>query len=278
MPGDVERAAAHAALVAAAVDLLRDLDAGVAAANIQRADALRAVELVRREREHVDVVLLDIDRNLADSLDSIGVEENALLVAELADLGDGLDDADLVVRVHNRHEDGLVGAFANDGVLQLVERDKAVGLGSEIGDAVALFLQLLAGIEDCLVLGGLGDDVVAALAVHLRDALDGEIIGLGSAGGEDDLLGGGADQLGNLFAGLFHALLGLPSKGVVAAGSVAELHAEVGHHRFEHAGVQRRGGVVVHVDRQVHALGQGGRRLGDDQTVAAQIIAHVLTP
>jgi hypothetical protein len=50
------------------------------------------------------------------------------------------------------------------------------------------------------VLGDLGDDVVAALAVHLGDALDGQVVALGGAGGEDDLLGGGADQLGNLLA------------------------------------------------------------------------------
>jgi hypothetical protein len=51
------------------------------------------------------------------------------------------------------------------------------------------------------VLGDLGDDVVAALAVHLGDALDGEVVGFGGAGGEDDLLGGAADELGDLLAG-----------------------------------------------------------------------------
>jgi hypothetical protein len=79
-----------------------------------------------------------------------------------------------------------------------------------------------------LVLGDLGDDVVAALAVHLGDALDGQVVALGGAGGEDDLLGGGADQPRNLLARRFHGLLRLPSKGVVAAGRVAKLGGEVG--------------------------------------------------
>ena len=91
-----------------------------------------------------------------------------------------------------RDEDGLVGAFGDDGALELVEVDEAVGLHGQIGDVVALLLELLAGVEDGLVLGDLGDDVVAALAVHLGDALDGEVVGLGGAGGEDDLLGGGS--------------------------------------------------------------------------------------
>ncbi len=84
--GDVEGAAAHAALVAAAVDLLGDLDARVAAADVERADALGAVDLVAGEREDVDVVRLHVDGDLADGLDGVGVEEDALLVAELADL------------------------------------------------------------------------------------------------------------------------------------------------------------------------------------------------
>ena len=35
-------------------------------------------------------------------------------VAELADLGDGLDDANFVGGVHDADEDGLVGAFEDD--------------------------------------------------------------------------------------------------------------------------------------------------------------------
>src|SRR6202011_5735145 len=92
--GDVEGARAHAALVPAAVDLLGDLDAGVAAADVESADTLRAIDLVAGEGEDVDVVLLDVDRDLADGLDCVGVEKDALLVAELADLGDRLDDTD----------------------------------------------------------------------------------------------------------------------------------------------------------------------------------------
>ena len=105
----------------------------------------------------------------------------------------------------------------------------------QVGDAEALLLELLAGVEDGLVLGDLGDDVVAALAVHLGDALDGEVVALGGAGGEDDLLGGGADELGDLLAGDLDRLLRLPAELVVAAGGVAELAGEVRHHRLQHA-------------------------------------------
>ena len=70
---------------------------------------------------------LDVDGDLADGLDGVGVEEDALLVADFADLADGLDDADFVVGVHDGDEDGLVGAFGDDGAAEVVKVDEAVG-------------------------------------------------------------------------------------------------------------------------------------------------------
>ena len=136
------------------------------------------------------------------------------------------------------------------GALQVFEIDQPVGLHRQIGHAIAVLLKPLAGVEHRLVLGHLGDDVVAALAIHLRDALDGQVVALGGAGGKDDLLGGCADQLGNLLARRLDGLLRLPSKGVVAAGRVAELGGEVRHHRFQHPRIERAGGVIIHIDRQ----------------------------
>jgi len=73
--------------------------------------------------------------------------------------------------------------------------------------------------------------------------------------GEDDLLGGGADELGDLLARDFDGLLGFPAEGVVAAGRVAKLVGEIRHHRFQNPRVKRAGGVIIHVDRQGDACG-----------------------
>ncbi len=111
--------------------LLGDLDARVAAANVKRADTLGSVDFVTAEREHVDVHGLHVDGDLGlAGLDGVGVEEDALLlVADPADFGDGLDNADFVVREHDGDEDGLVGAFGDDGALEVLEINEAVCLG-----------------------------------------------------------------------------------------------------------------------------------------------------
>src|SRR5688500_3858124 len=70
--GDVERARTQAALVAPTVkdgfDRHRRSDE-------QRADALRPTGLVRRERGEIDTPRVEIDGNVAKSLDRVGMDE-----------------------------------------------------------------------------------------------------------------------------------------------------------------------------------------------------------
>ena len=247
---DAERrrqgARAEAALLATAHDQRLQPHARLAA-HVERADALRAVDLVAGDAHQVDLHRLDVERDLAGGLGRVGVEEGLLLAADLADLGERLDDADLVVHRHDRDHHGLVG----DGRAQGVEIDQAVLLHWQVGHLEALLLEMAAGVEHALVLGHGGDDVVLAVLVELGDAADREVVRLGGARGEDHFLLVGADQLGDLAARLLDALLGFPAVGMAARMRIAELVGEVRHHRFQHARVHRRGGLIVEVDRLV---------------------------
>jgi hypothetical protein len=102
------------------------------------------------------------------------------------------------------------------------------------------------------VLGHARDDVVALLAVHLGDALDREVVRLGCAAGEDDFLGRGPDQIGHLLARRFDRLFGVPAKGVIAARRIPEVLREEREHRLDDARINRRRGVIVHVDGKLH--------------------------
>jgi UDP-N-acetylglucosamine 1-carboxyvinyltransferase len=70
--------------VTAAVHLRFDADTRLAT-HVQRADALRTIRLVRRERHQVDLQLLQIDLDLAGGLRRVDVENNALFPGNLAD-------------------------------------------------------------------------------------------------------------------------------------------------------------------------------------------------
>ena len=106
--GNIQRSGTHAALVAAAVDLRDQLHARVLAANVKRADSLGTVKLVGGDRGQVNVVLNHVERNLANRLHRVGVEQHAALVTDRANLADGLQRANLVVGGHDRDQNGLV--------------------------------------------------------------------------------------------------------------------------------------------------------------------------
>ncbi len=224
----------------------RQQHARIPAPDIQRADAFRAVDLVRRDRGQIDLELVHVERHLPDHLHGVGVEQHALLFRDRANRRERLDDADLVVGGHDRDEDGLGG----DGVSQLVEVDEAVLLHRQIGDPVAVLLEPLARVDHRLVLGDRGDDVIALLPVHLGDALDREVVGLGRAAREHDLLGVGADEIRDLLARLVDGLLGRPSERMVPAGGVAEMLGEVGQHRVHDTRIHGRRRVIVEINRK----------------------------
>src|SRR5262249_17478236 len=113
-PRHIKRAAAAAFLLAAATDLRVEADDWIARTNVQRADSFGAVDLVRREAHQVDIERVDVDGQLADGLGGVAMKQHAARFADASDVGDGLDDADLVVGEHDRDEARVVAKGVGD--------------------------------------------------------------------------------------------------------------------------------------------------------------------
>ena len=179
--GDILGPCPAPALLAAAVDQVVDLHAFP---DVEGADTLGAIELVGGEGEEVDVLGLHVDRHVADDLDGIGVEGHLVLPCNRTQFRDRLDRADLVVGVHDGDQDRLV----RDRLFEFRRVDEAVLVDREIGDGEAFLLQVLAGMEDRMVLDLRSDDMVALLPVRKGHSLDRPVVGLASPGGEIDLI------------------------------------------------------------------------------------------
>ncbi len=191
---------------------------GIAAADVQRAYTLGSINFVASDGQKIDVVLLHVHGNFADSLDAVYREENAVFLGDFADFRDRIDHANLVVGVHDSDEN----RFRRDGFAYIFRIDAAIFSNRQIGYFVAVFLEALTGVQHGLVLNGLGDDVIALFAVHFRDALDHQVVGFGRAAGENDLFRRGVDERSNLLARIFHRFFAGPAEGVVTACGVAE--------------------------------------------------------
>ena len=92
-----------------------------------------------------------------------------------------------------------------------------------------------ATVQHRLVLGDAGDDVVALFAVKLDHALDCQIVGLGRAAGENDFLGLGVDQRGDLVArALSTASSASQPKLWLRLAALPNFSREIRQHRLEH--------------------------------------------
>ena len=176
--GKILRTRALAALLCAALDEVRQEDA---LTGVQHAGALRPVELVRGERQQVDVLRLDVNGQVSHGLHGVGVEQHARLAADCADLADRQDGADLVVGVH----DGNQARVLANGALDLLRRHGADGADGEQLDGEALFFKLFQRVQHGVVLECGRNDVLFAFAfAEARGGEDGLIVGLAAAGGE----------------------------------------------------------------------------------------------
>jgi len=249
--GDVQGPRAHAALVAAAVQNRAQPRPRAPAADVESADAFRTVDFVGAHRQQVDVHRVDVDRQHADALRGVGVEEDLALPSQRADLGDRLHRADLVVDVHDRDQHRVVA----DRVRHLLRIETAGGVDRQVGHfGEPGALQGFAAIEHCLVLGSGGNDVPAAAGVEAEHSLNREIVRLGGAAGPDDVGRPRTDQLADLTARRLDRFVGLPAPRMGLAGSVAETLAEVRQHRLEDSRVDGRRRMVIEVYAQVRAL------------------------
>ncbi len=206
------------------------------------------------EGHQIDLERAQVDGHLAGGLGGIDVEDDVLLATQLTQLGDRLYHADFIIHRHHRGNDG-VGAQRR---AELFQRDQAVLARVEIGHFEALTLQLAYGIEHRLVLGGQGDEVLAAPGIEVRRALDGQVVGFGGSRGPDDVLGIGADQCRHLGTRLFDGGIGFPAEAVRTAGRIAELLDQIGNHFLRHARIDRRGRRIIEINGQLEHAGSPG--------------------
>src|SRR5450830_1415002 len=146
----------QAALVAATVHLRFQAHARLAA-NVQRADAFRAIGFVRGKGHQVDLGFLQVDHDLARGLRRVAMEDDAFRAAEGADFIDRLDHADFIVHQHHGHQNGVW----THGGSQLLDRDQAIVLRFQIRRFETDAFQFTHRVQHRFVFGLDGDDVLA---------------------------------------------------------------------------------------------------------------------
>ena len=207
--------------------------------DVQGAHAFGALELVRGYREQVHVQCTDIQLHVRSRLHRVCVEQDSPVASHpLRDRGDRLDGADLVVGQHDADQDRL----GRDGRFHVVGIDAAVAIHRQLHDLEPELLQVPDRVAHGVVLDRARDDSMPARLAGPGSALDGEVVGLGPAGSEDDLAGSGSD-------GTSYALVSLvetrPSPPSQACGPMRDCRMPSVSHGSMASRASRRSGVVA---------------------------------
>jgi len=248
--GEGEGAGAEAAFLSAAEGerCERGASAVLAAAGDERADAGGGVDLVAADADEVEAGVSERRDELAEALGGVGVEVGGVIDEAGGDLVDGLDDAGLVIHVHDGDEEGVVAAGGAEGG----GVDESAGGGGDERDVEAAASEFFEGLEDGVVFDPGGDDVAAIGAAAFGfEAEEGEVVALRGAGGEVDVAAVGGDDGGDAVAGGLDGAAGALAEVVGAAAGVGEVGAHVAEDLVGHAGVEGGGGGAVEVDGHV---------------------------
>src|SRR5438309_5775329 len=142
-------------------------------ADVQRADALRPVELVRIDRKEVDGDLAHVELERADRLHGVAVERHTLVPADRADLRDRLDRSDLVVGMHHRDKRGALV----DRIAYRVRLDEPVAIDPDHVEAHAeAALEIPRGVDHGVMLDRRRYQAIAFVAARDHRAAQREVV------------------------------------------------------------------------------------------------------
>ncbi len=230
----------------------RELDA---VTHDQGADTLRSTELVGAHRDEIDASGASRNIEPTKRLDGVGV--NHRVRSERPDqFGkrlEGLDNAGFVVGQHHRNDADRLGGFG-EKASESSEIDEAGRIDRRHEPA-----EELNRIQDCVMLDG-GTDADSAGIV--QGSLNGQIVGLGTAAGENDFARLCTQRLGHDLPGIIEHPVGFPSK-TVRPRRIAITRGEQGQHGFDRGGTSRSArGVVEVVGHDEKGYLGAGRRVG----------------
>ena len=166
-----------------------------------------------------------------------------MLFANLTDLSNRLDGADLIVGGHDRDKTGVLA----DRLFQLIQTDDAILVNGQESDLKAVFFELVQRVQNRVVLKRARNDVRFTLLLSVESGgQERLIVRFTAAGGEDNLSRICVDNSGDFLTRDFKLFLCLLADGVQARRIAVPVSHTVRHclnRRLAHFG----GGGVVRV-------------------------------
>src|SRR5216683_1013422 len=140
-----------------------------------------AVYFMRRQRKQTDLIPNNINRNFPDSLSRVTKKYYVMFGCYGCDLFYRVNNTSFIVRIHDCNQNGC----RPDVLFEMNQIDPAILLYRQVSNFSALFLKMLAGIQDCLMFCCAGDDMIALRTIRFIYTFHRKVYAFSGAGCKD---------------------------------------------------------------------------------------------
>lgn len=204
-----------------------------ALANDQRANTLRSVDFVSARADQIDPWMPERRELASEALSGIDVEIGAVPVQHVGNSINRLNDARLVVDVHEAHKEGI----STDGLCDVLWRNRSGRAWWQQGDVVATPAKLRERFEDGRMLDRRRNDVPAS-GIACGQTEQREVVAFGGPAGEDDVSACAAGDGRDAITCPFDSGTGALAERVRAASGITEVLVHVSQHLRSDTGVE----------------------------------------
>ena len=147
------------------------------------------------------------------------MENHFVLASDFTNRGYVVDDADLIIHMHQRHQNSV---FTN-GFGNRFRRDDAILAWIQISDLKTFALELTTAVENSLMLDLGSNNVLAFLAIEVCRPFDSKVVSFSGTGGPDDFTRITIEQVSDILTRCLNSFLSLPAKHVRTRSRVTKV-------------------------------------------------------
>ncbi len=203
---------------------------------------------MRGQRQQIDVLLNHVNPKMPNGLHSVGMEQNIMPAANLANLGNRLNRANLIISVHDANQRG----FVRNRALKLINPEDSIVVNVQISNRKTLFFKSLNSVQNRMMLEFRGDNMIFTLFQHSTShAFNCPIVGLGATRSKIYFARRCAKARSNGSPSLFHCLF-CRLANRINTRRVAKMRFQKRQHSVQYRCRDRRGCGVVNIYNFLH--------------------------
>ena len=216
-------------------------------AQIHNTDSLWPVNLMSTGTQHINMILVHIDRNMSISLYCIGMENNVMLFSNLTDLLDRLNGTNLIVCKHNRDHDRC----RSNSCFQLIQLDHSILIYSNVSHLKTILFQIFTCMQNRMMLYRRSNNMISFFFLRKSCRFQRPVIRLTSTTCKINLISIGTQKVSHCLSGILYSLLTLTCE-TIYTGWIAIFLRKIRHHCLQHLRMYLRCCRIIQINQFAH--------------------------